>query len=259
MEVKNISIIGTGNIAWAYAHAFYTAGIEIHSIMGRKLSQAEDIANQVRAEAYSDYAWVEKSDLILLCVSDDAITEVADQIRPYVDKNIVIHSAGSRSKSLLDAFDMHGVLWPVQTISKGEEVNWVDTPLIFDANDPEAASALRNIASQISNKVEMRNDAERRLIHLAAVWANNFSNHMYAEASEILDVAQVPFSILMPIIKETVEKLENKTPKEAQTGPASRNDEESLKNHMEILNKLDSAKSALYKLISDRIKVTKGS
>jgi len=193
---------------------------------------------------------------VLLCVSDDAIEDVSSQLEPYIKKQIVAHSAGAQPKSLLSFYDLHGVIWPVQTITKGEQVEWVSTPLVFDANDPEAATALRKLASKISNHVEMRNDAERKLIHLAAVWANNFSNHMYVEAQEILDVAKVPFSILLPIIKETVQKLDSQTPKSAQTGPALRDDKATMEEHLDILNSLSYSKSELYKLVSSRINVT---
>lgn len=241
-------------MAWAYATAFYAEEYDIQCIISRNLKNAEAIANQVRAEAYSEYKWIEHSDIIILCVQDDAITEVADAIKPYIQKQLIVHSSGANSKSLLADFERHGVLWPLQTITKGEAVDWTNTPLIYDANEPEAAQILRHLSASISNRNEMRNDAERQIMHIAAVWANNFTNHMFTEAKEVLDVADLPFDLLIPIIKETVQKVQNLPPGETQTGPASRNDTKTINKHINFLLKLNASKSELYKHISDRIR-----
>jgi len=253
VEVSNISIIGSGNLAWAYAHAFYDAGIQINNIISRNISEAEKIANQVRAEAFTDYKWVEKSEMIIICVSDDAIKSVADSLEPFINKQIVVHSSGASSKGLLGDFELHGVLWPLQTITKGNKVNWKETPLYYDANDPEAASGLRYLSSRISDKTEMRNDAERQLMHLAAVWANNFVNHMLVEATEVLDIANIPYEVLIPILKQTIEKVEITAPISSQTGPALRGDKQTMENHINILKKVNHTKSDLYQLVSQRI------
>lgn len=245
-----LSIIGAGNISWHLSQAFKNSGISIKQIFSRDLSKAKSMAKLVEAEPINSIKDLSPdTDLILICVSDKAIPEVVENIGFY-DKTIA-HTAGSVSLSALKKFTNHGVFYPLQTFTKGNYLNLLQTPFCIEANNTETQTKLLNLAKQISNSIYELSSEQRLQCHLAAVFANNFSNHMFHAAEQILKQKNIPFDIIKPIIAETANKIQNLSPKTAQTGPAARNDKSTIEAHLKLLS--DSEMEKLYSFVSQNI------
>jgi predicted short-subunit dehydrogenase-like oxidoreductase (DUF2520 family) len=146
----------------------------------------------------------------------------------------------------------YGVFYPLQTFSKTRDVDFSDIPICIEACCDETCDALNLLAKEISNDVRKINSAQRQFIHLAAIFASNFTNHMYTLADEILEKENVSFDILLPLIRETAKKIESKSPKDAQTGPAIRGDMKIIEKHIQDLQS-EPGKLVLYKIISKLI------
>ncbi len=167
---------------------------------------------------------------------------------------LTVHTSGSIPLEILNKVsENHGVLYPLQTFSKSREVDFSNIPICVEANSAENLEKLKSVAKALSNNIYEVDSEQRKVLHLAAVFACNFPNFMYTIADKILRDSDIDFDILRPLIKETAEKIQDVKPAEAQTGPAIRNDEKILSGHMEMLNDFPQLKE-LYKLISAEIK-----
>lgn len=217
------------------------------SLFGRN----EIALKQISAKTQTPYSTteLEKADLYLICVKDSAIEEVSRQI-PFVDA-IVAHTSGSVSREVLEGKFRKAVFYPLQTFSKDKELDYREIPIFLDAAQDEDLEILKNLAKQITTKVGCADDEKRKYIHLTAVFACNFVNHLFARAKEISDSQEIPFTYFLPLIDETVEKIKSLDPKIAQTGPAIRQDQRVLALH-EALLKGEPLK--IYKLMNESIK-----
>jgi predicted short-subunit dehydrogenase-like oxidoreductase (DUF2520 family) len=249
--MKRITLIGSGRIATAMGKGFYQKDCQIVQVFSRSINQAKELAIHLEAEPIDSLKHLsDQTDLVLLAVSDQAITEVADQL-PWNSKP-VIHCSGSQPSSLLCNFPLHGVMYPPQTFSIGHEVDLWNTPFFLEASSQKLFIELSALVSRISSKVYEANSETRLSIHLAAVFANNFTNHLYQIAAELLQKHQLPLDILFPIMQETIDKLRLMSPSEAQTGPATRNDMHVLESHLNILKDLPDY-SKIYSFVSESI------
>lgn len=230
--IQTISIIGTGNVAFHLGSAFLERGIKIKSIFGRNSVKANELADLLNTEVCSSLDSIE-GDLILICVSDDAINSVIDQL----PRNLKIaYTSGSVELHNFSNLNNIGVLYPLQTFSKERTVEIFEVPFLIEANSVDFAQELFDLAWQISRKVSFASSAERKVYHLAAVWMNNFTNHLIYQSKEILDKKELNWEYLLPLLKETVNKLDSINPHEAQTGPARRNDQTIIYQHEEMLS-----------------------
>lgn len=248
-----ISIVGTGNVAWHLAHALYNARHSIVQVYGRNVQKAKELAHDVRAQAIDSFAQLSDDiDVLLLCVSDDAIADTARQLGWR--KCLVAHTAGAMDIELLKGVsDFYGVFYPLQSLSAGKEVNFFNVPLCIEGSNKAAEAQLAALGNTISNKTHYISSAQRRHLHLAAVFANNFTNAMYGQAADILAEQGLDFDLLRPLITETAQKVQLMSPQQAQTGPAKRHDETTLQKHLELLPK-GSDSEQIYKLLTDVIK-----
>jgi len=250
MQKLKISIIGAGNVSTHLAKNLYNVGHSILQIYSRNLPNAQQLSNKVKATGIDTLALLNKdADLILLCVSDSAIEEIVSQLQ--FQPKLIAHTAGSVSINELKILENYGVFYPLQTFSKESELNIKTVPFCIEANTPKNRNILLDVAKSLSDTVYELNSEQRLQCHLAAVFANNFSNHMLAIAENLLAKSEIPFEILKPLILETAYKIQKISPQLAQTGPASRNDSKTMQQHLKLLSSQQLEK--IYSFVSQSI------
>lgn len=253
-----IAIIGRGNVGTHLANAFADKWVSVRLL-----------PHSGKADIDPD------TDLILICVKDSLVTQCAAEAisrikvpRPaahHTPLPVIAHTSGSVTledmregmKEILKDADIQspplGVFYPLQTFSKDVEMNLSDTPFLIEASDDATFLELADAASLISNNIKAADSATRGKYHLASVFACNFSNLMMTLAAEYLAAEGLDFVTLLPLIRQTINKLSSASPADAQTGPASRGDEAILRHHLDLLAS-DPEKSEIYTLLSDSIK-----
>jgi predicted short-subunit dehydrogenase-like oxidoreductase (DUF2520 family) len=170
----------------------------------------------------------------LVAISDSALYEIGNWL--HLEKALVLHTAGSVSKHLLARVSHnYGVIWPLQSLRK-ESREIPDMPLVIDANTPECLTLVRDLAESLGGEVKVMDDEERTKMHLAAVMSGNFANHLFAMVNRYCFVEGLDFKLLLPMLHETVERMKENDPASMQTGPAARNDIETMNRHMEMLD-----------------------
>ena len=243
-----IVLIGSGNVAFHLAKAFSEAQIPISQIFGRNTTELQKISEQFSIPFSTET--LADADLYIISVSDSSIAEVSALIK---NKNVLVaHTSGSVSREALSGNYRKSVFYPLQTFSKSKNLDYSKIPFFIDAENENDEEILKNLASKISKNVMLANDEKRKYIHLTAVFACNFVNHLYARAKEISDSQGIPFDYFLPLIDETTQKIHELEPKLAQTGPAIRNDEKVLKIHESLLT--DEEKLKIYKTLNESIK-----
>ena len=242
-----IVLIGSGNVAFHLAKAFTEAQIPISQIFGRNTTELQKISEQFSIP-FSTETLVD-ADLYIISVSDSSIAEVSSLIQN--ENALVAHTSGSVSREALSGNYRKSVFYPLQTFSKSKNLDYSKIPFFIDAENENDEEILKNLASKISKNVMLANDEKRKYIHLTAVFACNFVNHLYARAKEISDSQGIPFDYFLPLIDETTQKIHELEPKLAQTGPAIRNDEKVLKLHKSLLT--DEEKLKINKTINETI------
>ena len=243
-----IVLIGSGNVAFHLAKAFTEAQIPISQIFGRNTTELQKISEQFSIPFSTET--LADADLYIISVSDSSIAEVSSLIK---NKNVLVaHTSGSVSREALNGNYRKSVFYPLQTFSKSKNLDYSKIPFFIDAENENDEEILKNLASKISKNVMLANDEKRKYIHLTAVFACNFVNHLFARAKEISDSQGIPFDYFLPLIDETTQKIHELEPKLAQTGPAIRNDEKVLKLHESLLT--DEEKLKIYKTLNESIK-----
>lgn len=241
-------LIGSGNVAFHLAKAFTEAQIPISQIFGRNTTELQKISEQFSIPFSTET--LADADLYIISVSDSSIAEVSALIKN--ENALVAHTSGSVSREALSGNYRKSVFYPLQTFSKSKNLDYSKIPFFIDAENENDEEILKNLASKISKNVMLANDEKRKYIHLTAVFACNFVNHLYARAKEISDSQNIPFDYFLPLIDETTQKIHELEPKLAQTGPAIRNDEKVLKLHESLLT--DEEKLKIYKTLNESIK-----
>ena len=241
--MKEVVIIGSGNLAEALARTVAgSATLRLRQIWARNAARGEAISRLTGAPRSSEPDRLAQAECYLLAVSDRAVGEDA----------AVVHTAGAVSMDTLP-FARRGVLYPLQTFTAGREVDFRRVPLFVEASSPDLLAELEEAAGALSDTVLRAGSAERARLHLAAVFACNFVNHLYALGAEALAPTGLPFDVLKPLIRETAGKaLAAASPAEAQTGPAVRGDRETLRRHLEIIGG-DARLKTIYELLSEDI------
>jgi predicted short-subunit dehydrogenase-like oxidoreductase (DUF2520 family) len=250
-----IGIIGTGNVAWHLGHAIEDAGHVMAAFVGRDRQQVEKLSDEFyQAESLTDLNLSRlKLDLVIICVKDDAIESVAQDLE-LPAKCTLVHSSGTQPLSSLGYAQTEniGVFYPLQTFTKGKSVDFSQVPICIEADNENTLVQLSSLAHSISQRVEIMGSKERAIIHLSAVFASNFSNHMLTIAKQIMEREQMDYELLKPLIAETINKSLTGGPEQAQTGPAKRGDLETLDKQFEALS-TEPETAELYKMISQHI------
>lgn len=247
-----VSIIGSGNVSQHLIGALQNsiingAELELIQVFSRQktaLSQLLDF-NKIT----DDWGTLAEADLYIIAVSDDAISSVSEQI-PYKNK-LVVHTSGAISLEILASNNRKGVFYPLQTFTKNKDVNFKIIPICIESQNASDYQLLQKVAQAISDSVFAINSEQRKALHLAAVFVNNFTNHLYKIGNEICIENNVSFEILKPLIQETAEKITQLSPNEAQTGPAIRNDIETINAHLSFLS--DENQKNIYKILTQSI------
>lgn len=248
-----IAIVGAGNVATHLAKALHNIKVEVSSIWSLNFENAKTLASEVGAKAVSSLAEIAKdnSDMILIAVKDDAIKEVSSQLIGY--QGIIVHTSGTVNLGALGSAENHGVFYPLQTFSKQKEVSFETIPLCLEANNAATLFELKKLANRLGAVSYIVDSKQRETLHLAAVFACNFPNYLYTIAQELLAQQQLSFDMIRPLITETASKVQSALPAAVQTGPAARNDEQTLIKHQALL-KENPEWLNIYSLLSDSIR-----
>jgi len=250
--MNKIVIIGAGNMATNLSFNFQKNGFNILQIYSRTLNYAKKLAEKLGVTYTDNFEEIEQfADFYIICVSDNAISEILEKID--LKNKFLIHTAGSVD---LKVFEKHtenfGVFYPLQSLKKDFVHNFKEIPICVEANNLENQNILMKIANQISDNVRIINSEQRRKIHLAAVFANNFTNYILACAYEFCDAENIDFNIYKPLINNTINRAFEQNPINNQTGPAIRGDEQTIKKHLEMLKNYTELKK-IHKFVSKKI------
>lgn len=250
-----IVLIGAGKLAWHLGPALQKAGADLVEVYSRKLENANALSSRVGALAFNQIDQLTKTaDLYILAVADQAISTVAQQLsnKLGVHHNMV-HTSGATPSLVLKEFaHSYGVFYPLQSFSKEIAVDFTKVPFCVSANDDVLKAKLLGLAQKLSPLVYELNDAQRTQLHVAAVFANNFVNHLIGISHDLLSEAAIPKNILQNIIRTTILQLETGQAKDLQTGPAIRRDWDTLERHQKLLVDQPDVLE-IYKQISDKI------
>jgi predicted short-subunit dehydrogenase-like oxidoreductase (DUF2520 family) len=246
-----ISILGAGNVATNLALAFKKAGHTIVEIYNRSDDAGQELARTVAASFTSDIQRLQDADIYIIAVKDDAIEERAGQLR--VNNRIVAHTSGTKTIRLLaGSSSAFGIFYPLQTMKKSSKVDFRNVPLLIEGNNEYTANALSELARSISQNVHLVDEEQRQWIHVAAVFANNFTNHLFAQSEKILVSHGLSFEILKPLILSFVQNLQTHSPAELQTGPAIRGDRNTIDQHLHLLSN-DQHLRSIYETLTNSI------
>ena len=247
-----VIIIGSGNVAQHLITAFQDSKIEgdeieLVQVYSRKKSTLVNVLDPDIIT--TDLAHLMEADLYIIAVSDDAIAAVVAQLS--FKNRLVVHTSGSVALDVLEDNNRRGVFYPLQTFTKNKAVDFKTIPICLESENSTDFRLLEKVGKIISDKVFAINSEQRKALHVAAVFVNNFTNHLYQIGNEICQENQVPFDILKPLIQETAQKIMTISPQEAQTGPAKRNDISTIEAHQLFLTNKDH--STIYKIITQSI------
>lgn len=243
-----ITIIGSGNVAQHLIDAFAkNKATDIIQVFSRNPKQIS--FNLDSGKITNDWNTLAEADLYIIAVSDDAIAEVSSRL-PF-ENRLVVHTSGTMPLASLDNKNRKGVFYPLQTFTKGKAVDFKAIPLCLETQFESDYKILEEVAGSISDSVQAIDSHQRKALHVAAVFVNNFTNYLYQLGSDICHENNVSFDILKPLILETAEKLLTLSPKDAQTGPAKRNDISTIEAHESFLS--NENQSTIYKILTQSI------
>ena len=231
----DIVILGSGNVAAVLGRKFKAAGHTILQVVSRNATVASKLAYEWDTESTNYPSIINRNaEVYIIAVSDEAIDDVVADLR--LPKKIVAHTAASVSKDVLkNVSDHYGVFYPLQSLRK-EDVELPEAPIFFDGSDEITKKKLEALANSISPQhVSQANDDARMKLHVAAVFVNNFTNHLYTLAEDYCKKEGIDFKELLPLIEETTSRIKDISPTKSQTGPAARNDEETIQKHLTLL------------------------
>ncbi|MBN1820218.1 MAG: DUF2520 domain-containing protein [Prolixibacteraceae bacterium] len=245
-------LIGAGNLATHLGEVLKQKGFNILQVYSRTQNSAKNLAERLNATfTTSPQSIIHSCDFFIIALKDEAVKQVLPSVE--FNNKLILHCSGSLPLSVLNGFSENtGVLYPLQTFSKGRNIDFAEIPVFIESDSEKNLSLINSIAARISNKIIVADSEKRKQIHISAVFACNFVNHLYTISESILKENGLDFDILKPLIKETTNKVMKLSPGEAQTGPAVRFDESVINNHLGLLaGKPELAE--LYKLISESI------
>jgi predicted short-subunit dehydrogenase-like oxidoreductase (DUF2520 family) len=247
-----VSIIGSGNVAQHLITAFQKVAlientIEIVQVFSRQKEALVQIIHE--NQIITNLQDLKEADLYIIAVSDDAIATVSAQL-PFKNR-LVVHTSGSIGLEVLSDNNLKGVFYPLQTFTKGKKVDFSSIPVCLEATNSKDFETISKLAYLLTEKVFSINSEQRKALHVAAVFVNNFTNHLYSIANQICKEKDIPFDILKPLILETAEKIITLPPDDAQTGPAKRNDQQTIQAHQAYITDVEQLK--IYQIITQSI------
>ena len=250
MQFGKIAIVGAGNVAYTLCKILKHKEINPFCVYVRNPEKAKEVHQDLQIDVVSEYKKVLESDLVIIAVNDDSISEVVSHLVDY--KGLAVHVSGTKSSDLLNRVERHGVFYPLQTMSKNREISFDDTPLLIYANSEDDFEKLRDFAKIFSDKVLVCDDEQRKAIHLSAVFVSNFTDLMLGIGDKLLKINDLPLEIMKPLVTETVKKCFTDSPDNALTGPARRADFATIEAHEKMLS-VYPKECEIYKLLTDYI------
>lgn len=248
----DIVYIGAGNVASHLSLALKDAGHNIVQIFSRTKESSKAIADCLNCEYVNTYSLLRRdADLYIISVKDDVLYDVSSELAKINIEGLVVHTSGSMTMDTIKS-RRRGVLYPLQTFSKNRKISLADVPFFIESNNNSDLKLLIKIAHSISNNVNVIDSDKRKYLHLSAIFCNNFVNHFCTLADTILKEQDISFKVMMPLLNETINKLQDLTPSEAQTGPAIRYDVNVINKHISMLSHNKDIME-LYSLISENI------
>lgn len=249
----NIAVLGAGNVAWHLSKAFIKAGFPVQQVWNRSSGKATELALETGANSITDLSLLsEDIDLVLLALSDEAIPVVAAELK-LKPHQLLVHTSGSVGLDAIRSYAVNtGVIYPLQTFSKNVAVDFTEIPVFIEGDSRKTVDQLKQIALHLSPNVFEVTSEQRIKLHISAVFACNFTNYLYAIASELLTSSGLDFEYIKPLIKETAHKALNGNPIDLQTGPAKRNDRQTIEKHLQMLRD-NTEWQQLYRAISQNI------
>lgn len=247
-----ICFIGAGNLATHLSTIFHKKGFNVSQIYSRSEKSAKLLAEKLKTQYTNSFKNIDSNaNIYFVALKDSVVEDVLSQIN--FNNKLVVHCSGSLPLSILEKHSENiGVFYPLQTFSKNRAVDFSSIPIFIEANFVANENSLHEIASKISSSVSFLNSGKRKLLHISAVFANNFVNYFYSISSEILRSQNISFDVLKPLILETAKKVQEMQPEKAQTGPAVRFDENIISAHLEELEHFNGYQE-LYNSISKSI------
>lgn len=247
-EIHSISFIGSGNVATNLACSFHAKGIKINQIYSKNKQNAEILAKRVLAESTDSIDEINKtSDIIIVSVNDTALPEIAEKIK--INGNLIVHTSGFTHMDVLqNKWNRYGVIYPLQSFVKSKITDLHKVPFCLECSNEEDLLSIENLSKKVSSAIRLIDSQKRKQLHLAAVFASNFTNCMYSVAESILTKHHISFDLLKPLITETAQRIDQTSPELLQTGPARRNDISVINEHISMLSEHD--QKELYDLIS---------
>lgn len=243
-----IVIIGSGNVAHHLIEAFAKSKkAEVIQVFARQKESVTPLFDSNKI--ISNFNDLKEADLYIIAISDDAIASVSSKL-PYKNR-LVVHTSGTVSMDALDSKNRKGIFYPLQTFTKNKTVDFSQIPICLESENETDFELLKNVGESISNSVFKINSEQRKALHVSAVFVNNFVNHLYQIGHEICEENKVSFEILKPLILETSNKVMSLSPAVAQTGPAKRNDSQTIEAHLDFLSNENQA--TIYKILTQSI------
>jgi predicted short-subunit dehydrogenase-like oxidoreductase (DUF2520 family) len=236
MIQPHISFAGAGRVATALCKKLFEKGFNIDLIVSFSDENGRSLAESCNASWSSILEFPVSTDIIIVAVPDHRLKSVLENISCRPD-TLVTHTAGSIGLDIFpENLTRNGVFYPLQTFSKERKIKFTDLPMLLESSDIQSSSILEELAVSIGSKPYFLNTDQRIMLHLAAVFICNFTNHMLTEGKQVAEKAGVPFEIFYPLLQETISKAMDIGPEQSQTGPAVRNDQNTIEKHMELLS-----------------------
>jgi len=248
----SVIVLGTGNVGTHLINAFLDAKkVTLLQVYGRKKLSLKFIEDKVATT--TDLNELKEADVYIIAISDNAISEFSSKLN--LKNKLIVHTSGSVSINALKNKGNRGVFYPLQTFSKQNNIDFSTIPICVEAEKNDDLIVLEKLASSISNNVFIIDSEQRKQLHIAAVFMNNFVNHLYKIGLDICEEHTIPFETLYPLINETAKKVATNHPKTIQTGPAHRNDTKTINDHLKLLS---GEKKKIYQLLTESIQKTYG-
>lgn len=236
MYQNNISFAGAGRVAGSLCKELFHAGFRIDLVTSENGDTARSLAQSCKAEWSSSLIFPDSTKIIIVAVPDHRLKGVLEIIKCKPD-TLVVHTAGSLGLDIFpEQIKRKGIFYPLQTFSNNRKVKFIDLPFLLEASDDESSAILTTLVESLGGKVHFVDTKQRIMLHLAAVFVSNFTNHMLTLGNEVAVKAEFPFEILTPLINETISKAIEMGPDNSQTGPAVRHDQNTIEKHMELLS-----------------------
>jgi predicted short-subunit dehydrogenase-like oxidoreductase (DUF2520 family) len=252
MYHNSISFAGAGRVAEALCKELFHAGYVIDYVVSENEAKGKPLADYCKAVWSHDPSFPDSTKVIIVAVPDHRLKSVLESIT-CCQETLVAHTAGSFGLDIFpEKIIKRGILYPLQTFSKGRKVSFFDLPFLLESSDAKSSGILNTLAESIGGKVYFVGTEKRKMLHLAAVFVCNFTNHMFTLGREVALKEDFQFEILTPLIKETISKALDSGPENSQTGPAIRNDLNTIEKHLELLS-FSPALQKIYKEMTESI------